>query len=48
MSDFFTEFFSDVASLSDADLYCLLCDACDFNDDDAFKFITAELKSRGA
>ena len=37
MSDFFTDYLSNLSALSDADLSCLLCDATDFNDDAAFQ-----------
>jgi hypothetical protein len=47
MSDFFSEYLSDVAALSDADLSCLLCDATDFGDDAAFAVIVAEMQARG-
>jgi len=46
MTDFFASYLSDLSALSDADLSCLLCDATDFNDDDAFAIIAAEMKVR--
>ena len=46
MSDFFSDYLSDLSALSDADLSCLLCDATDLNDDAAFKVIVAEMQVR--
>lgn len=46
MSDFFTDYLSNLSALSDADLSCLLCDATDFNDDAAFQVIVAEMQAR--
>ena len=48
MTDFFADYLSDLSALSDADLACLLCDAVDFNDDDAFEILNTELASRSA
>ena len=48
MNDFFTDYLSDLSALSDADLSCLLCDAVDFNDDDAFEILNAEMVARSA
>ena len=48
MNDFFSDYLSDLAALSDADLSCLLCDAVDFDDDAAFEILNAELASRSA
>ena len=47
MSDFFTDYLSDLSALSGADLTCLLCDAIDFDDDAAFQVIIAEMQARG-
>ena len=47
MSDFFTDYLSDLSALSDGDLSCLLCDATDLNDDAAFQVIIAEMQARG-
>ena len=47
MTEFFTDYLSDLSALSGADLSCLLCDAIDFNDDDAFRVIIAEMQARG-
>ena len=47
MENYFTDYFSDLSALSDGDLSCLLCDANDFDDDDAFAVIIAEMKCRG-
>jgi hypothetical protein len=47
MSDFFSDYLSDLDALSDGDLSCLLCDATDLNDDAAFAVIVAEMKRRG-
>jgi hypothetical protein len=47
MTEFFTSYLSDLSALSDADLSCLLCDATDFNDDDAFQVIASEMQARG-
>ena len=46
MSPYFSDYLSDLPSLSDADLSCLLCDAADFNDDAAFQVIVDEMRSR--
>lgn len=46
MTDFFTDYLSDLSILSDADLSCLLCDATDFGDDAAFKVIITEMQAR--
>jgi len=46
VSDFFSDYLSDLPSLSDADLSCLLCDATDFDDDAAFSVILAEMQRR--
>jgi hypothetical protein len=46
MSDFFAPYLSDLSALSDADLSCLLCDATDFNYDEAFDVILAEMQAR--
>lgn len=48
MSDFFSDYLSDVSALSDGDLACLLCDAVDFDDAAAFEILNAELASRCA
>jgi hypothetical protein len=45
MSDFFTDYLSDLSALSGADLSCLLCDAIDFDDDAAFQVIIAEMRA---
>ncbi len=47
MSDFFSDYLSDLSALLGADLSCLLCDAIDFNDDAAFQVIIAEMQARG-
>lgn len=47
MTEFFSDYLSDLQALSDADLSCLLCDAVDFNDNDAFQVIVTEMKARG-
>lgn len=46
MTDFFADYLSDLSALSDADLSCLLCDATDFSDADAFQVIIAEMQAR--
>jgi hypothetical protein len=47
MENYFTDYLSDLAALSDGDLSCLLCDAVDIDDDSAFATIVAEMKRRG-
>ena len=47
MTEFFTDYLSDLSALSDGDLSCLLCDATDLNDDSAFQVIIAEMQARG-
>jgi len=47
MTDFFSDYLSDVDALSDSDLSWLLCDAIDFGDDVAFGVILAEMQARG-
>ena len=46
MTEFFADYLSDLSALSDGDLSCLLCDATDFEDDDAFQIIVAEMRAR--
>ncbi len=46
MTEFFTDYLSDLSALSGADLSCLLCDAVDFDDDAAFHVIITEMNAR--
>ena len=47
MTEFFTDYLSDLSALSDADLCCLLIDAVDFGDDAIFEIVNAEMGRRG-